>query len=426
MRTADRGEGAVSYIAVILLIAGIAAAVTLSGVGDTVAGGIEAGICKVAGRTGCAEPAAHEGQQPNPPSQQEWGNRNTDPDKPPPKPTDAETRKGKEAADKVRKYLDSDCAWYQFFGCDKPQSPKDVLSGMSPGEINALFAELSDDEIRRLLKEDGVVGVLKVRADASLLHHLERVAPKSIDPDFTDVRDHGKKPSNPATDYGTVPNGQLFGTTGEPSLTDINQGGIGDCWWLASMGALSQTPAGREQIKNMIRQNPNGTYTVTFPDGEKVTVTPYFPIDKNGSLSYASPAGQPPVVWPLVLEKALAAKRGSYGKLVSGDGGDGMKILTGKSGESKNPKNVSQEQLQKWLDSGAGVTLLTPDSDKVGGKPIYEGPSSRLHADHVYVVKGITKDGKVELYNPWGYDHATITMEEFHKYFEDVDMNPIK
>ncbi|WP_037559768.1 hypothetical protein [Spirillospora albida] len=45
----DRGEGAVSYIAVIILIAGILAAIAVSGIGGKITDGIGKAIDKVAG-----------------------------------------------------------------------------------------------------------------------------------------------------------------------------------------------------------------------------------------------------------------------------------------------------------------------------------------------------------------------------------------
>jgi hypothetical protein len=45
----DRGEGAVSYIAVIILIAGILAAIAVSGIGTKIQTGIGNAIDKVAG-----------------------------------------------------------------------------------------------------------------------------------------------------------------------------------------------------------------------------------------------------------------------------------------------------------------------------------------------------------------------------------------
>jgi hypothetical protein len=326
------------------------------------------------------------------------------------------------AAGEVRDALKEGCAWYELM-CDRRQSVRDVIGRLSAGEINALFNQLGDDEVRLLLRRDRVVDILKVRSDVSLLHHLELLAPNSIEPDITNVREYREKPSNTATAWGAVPDGRLFGTDGEPSLGHVKQGSIADCWWLAGMGALANSQEGRAHLKGMLSQNPNGTYTVTFPMEEKVTVTPYFPIDEDGSLTFAYPDGRPPAIWPLVLEKALAEKWGGYRRLVQGDGGDAMEILTGRHAVSKRPAVVGQAELRTAVDQGA-VTLLTPDDGSADA--IFEGRRARLRTDHVYVVEQVAGDGRVKLYNPWGRDHSTITMEEFHRHFEDVDMSPIR
>ncbi|MEO3822528.1 hypothetical protein [Actinomadura sp. B10D3] len=51
----DRGEGAVSHIAVILVLAAVVAVVATSPLGGKVAGGLESAVCEVSGDAGCAE-----------------------------------------------------------------------------------------------------------------------------------------------------------------------------------------------------------------------------------------------------------------------------------------------------------------------------------------------------------------------------------
>jgi hypothetical protein len=105
----------------------------------------------------------------------------------------------------------------------------------------------------------------------------------------------------------------LFGPNG-PRLTDAQQGLLNDCTWLAGFAGLAALdPA---QIEAMITDNRDGTYTVRFPDGD-VTVDDEFFVREDGVVIYAQPAAG--VLWPLVLEKALAAyKGGSYATLDSG------------------------------------------------------------------------------------------------------------
>ena len=62
---------------------------------------------------------------------------------------------------------------------------------------------------------------------------------------------------NPTYQTSTLP---LFGATGAPSYLDVNQGYLGDCYFVASLGEMAlQDPS---LIENMITANGNGTYSV--------------------------------------------------------------------------------------------------------------------------------------------------------------------
>ncbi|MQY03864.1 polymorphic toxin-type HINT domain-containing protein [Actinomadura macrotermitis] len=52
----DRGEGSLSYVTVVLLVAAVTAAITVVAIPDQILGGIRAGVCRVAGDKGCDKP----------------------------------------------------------------------------------------------------------------------------------------------------------------------------------------------------------------------------------------------------------------------------------------------------------------------------------------------------------------------------------
>jgi hypothetical protein len=70
----------------------------------------------------------------------------------------------------------------------------------------------------------------------------------------------------------------LYGSYTAPQMSSIQQGALGDCYYLASIDAiLNQSP---QLISKLITQNANGTFTVTFPkatnqqaSSETVTLT---------------------------------------------------------------------------------------------------------------------------------------------------------
>ena len=101
--------------------------------------------------------------------------------------------------------------------------------------------------------------------------------------------------------------GVLFGANG-PSYTDVRQGEIGDCYFLASLAEIAmQNPTA---ITSMFIVNGDGTYTVRFFNGSQaqyVTVDQQLPTT-SGTLIFdglgASAASASNVLWVALAEKA--------------------------------------------------------------------------------------------------------------------------
>ena len=80
--------------------------------------------------------------------------------------------------------------------------------------------------------------------------------------------------------------GQLF--VGGAAYTDINQGYLGDCYFVSTLAETALKNPG--VIANMFITNGDGTYTVRFYNNGKpqyVTVDSYLPTDASGRLIYA-------------------------------------------------------------------------------------------------------------------------------------------
>jgi hypothetical protein len=161
-------------------------------------------------------------------------------------------------------------------------------------------------------------GSLKDRDPASKLNTLISKWFGGEDHPLAFIRKDPSKPdpNAPRNQYRYVPvDGVLFRSTG-PSLADIRQGSIGDCYFLASLGAVAQTHP--QAIRDMITDNRDGTYTVRFfieGAAAYVTVDRMLPVDGNNMLVYsgAGRAATLPTVlhssnaiWPHLIEKAYA------------------------------------------------------------------------------------------------------------------------
>jgi hypothetical protein len=166
--------------------------------------------------------------------------------------------------------------------------------------------------------------------------------------------------------------GALWGKDG-PKLDDIRQGGLGDCYFLAAMGAVvQQNPAAiRKLFKNA---QPNAkTYTVTLHDPSQklaavdITVDTELPTLKGSDHQlayegYSAHGDAPQALWPAILEKAYAQLVGGYD--IEGEGGfagGALEVLTGvKSDPSQAPNQQTiLDRFRELEKSGKAVVVAT-------------------------------------------------------------------
>lgn len=233
----------------------------------------------------------------------------------------------------------------------------------------------------------------------------------------------------PGTTYKPV-NLPLFGTNG-PQASDINQGWLGDCYFEAAMAELArQNP---NAVKNMIHDNGDGTYSVTFYRPRNfwefwepkyvptvVTVDNKFPVDKYGNPIY----DRSPALWDMILEKAYAKYRsGNYGTIgYGGDSAQAMTALTGVGSREQNTRLTSINELAAWDTQKQAITAATKSK-----LPSNDPLAAMIVPSHVYYVESVDPvHGTVTLGNPWGtYTGALVlTMAQFQLYFGTVYVNP--
>ena len=94
---------------------------------------------------------------------------------------------------------------------------------------------------------------------------------------------------------------------------DINQGALGNCWFLASIASVSENPALIKRIFITKEYNKKGLYQLRIcKNGEwvKVTVDDYIPCYYGGGPMFCRATGDE--LWVLLLEKAYAKLHGNY------------------------------------------------------------------------------------------------------------------
>ncbi|MDY0059699.1 MAG: C2 family cysteine protease [Myxococcota bacterium] len=230
----------------------------------------------------------------------------------------------------------------------------------------------------------------------------------------------------------------------EADPSDVKQGSLGNCYLMAGLAAIANTDP--DVLKNMIKDNGDGTYTVTFylkenrigvfSSGSKVsiTVTNQFPM-RNGQPAFAKKGdsgNSGPELWVMLIEKAWAVHQGSYedsrGSKVKMDT-DIMAYMTGKKSESVYCSSTSEsEMLKKMLAANEGghpMTAGMPQKTKVSDDVTKAAEEKGLYFNHAYTVMSVDKEGKnIILRNPWGSsDPKSMTTADVKKIFNYVTIN---
>lgn len=200
------------------------------------------------------------------------------------------------------------------------------------------------------------------------------------------------------------------------------QGGLGDCYFISALSSSASTEQGRRAIRDMVQDNNDGTYTVTFPGAPDEPIRITRPTDAQLAL-YAK--GSEHGIWAAVIEKAYgeyasrSVLRRNIFSLSSneipqeniGSGSlksDGLRILTpgGVDSYSFNFGNESNDELDKALTDatrdGRPITLGRNGSpwETLGLSNGDDGVPRR----HEYAVIGYDPETKTLLVrNPWGH-----------------------
>jgi WXG100 family type VII secretion target len=273
-----------------------------------------------------------------------------------------------------------------------------------------------------------------------------------INPDFSGV-DNTK-----GVQY-TLYNGQLFiqggGDAADVDPNDISQGMLGDCYFMASLASVANNKP--DLIKNMLHQNTDGTYTVSFyekrnplafwdPEFKKVDIT----VDgnlptKNGSLYFAAAgdsvngAGE---TWSAIVEKAYAKWKGGYENIEGGWTHDALQMISGKASTTIKNADLTWDDVKKYANGqyGFGAESHTDYKLEIGGKTLIDFPdevskldaykNSVLVGGHSYYVTGVDEATKeVIIHNPWGWNSGSgeirMGFDDFKKNFQKVSVNPL-
>ncbi|MBM80480.1 MAG: hypothetical protein CMJ78_07795 [Planctomycetaceae bacterium] len=190
---------------------------------------------------------------------------------------------------------------------------------------------------------------------------------------------------------------------------DVAQGTLGNCWFLAALGALADTSP--QVIRSMV-QEQNGQYFVRFYTRQN-DMAPLAPVWIPVSFELAGGAGadvdsQNNVeVWVRVIERAYIQFVGGASNVTGGYPSTAFELITGYPAIPGNTiGSNTANQIQAALNNGRIVWIATLDEPQL---------PAGLVPLHAYEVTGIYTDQfnvkHAQLRNPHGTNNVTIELE---------------
>lgn len=230
----------------------------------------------------------------------------------------------------------------------------------------------------------------------------------------------------------------LFSAAG-PVFTDIEQGRVGDCYFMSALASIAKTAPDR--IRQLVTDLGDGTFAVHFhnADGSDAVVrvdADFHRDPADGRLAYAGRRTDR-VNWVSVVEKAWAYhrdQRGTYDSIADGNAPgisveralglpDSSYFSNGKADAVRdgnpdpsvfaNAGAMFKRLLIEW-QSGRAVTLSGPSILSRVGDGIDQVADNERRGQHVYMVKTVDlKYGTITLYDPYGTE-CTISADTMY------------
>jgi hypothetical protein len=238
----------------------------------------------------------------------------------------------------------------------------------------------------------------------------------------------------------------------------------GDCWVAAGLAAVVQMHTEKDEfMKDVITNNGDGTYTVTFfevKDGSRTPIPVLLDAKDVGeiraglanghALTSDDRAGDTPELWPALVEKAYLKEYPTQGGAPS----QMMERLTGMpsqfvpfpgllqkapwpQGAGDVPK-VTLEGLAALHKDKYAIALGTFTDDNPNYRqpayseshPAYSeaGRAEPLYPNHAYFVTGVDLMKRtVTVQNPWQGSHKDIVIpyDDVQKVFASASLNPV-
>lgn len=235
------------------------------------------------------------------------------------------------------------------------------------------------------------------------------------------------------------------GDTNAIDANDVNQDGYGSCAVMSSIASIAAHNP--EPIRDMIRDNGDGTYTVTFQrydEGvfgieafgggwESVEITVAGPFE--GAAANAGDVGGDgqAEMWPAIIEKAYGQFTGN-GYATYDDGENPATVqeaILGRDATTATPNDYSAGDLNERLENGEAVVAWTAGSDGWTPEQQKIADAYGIAGGHAYRVEDVYVDEngetRIKLDNPWGpNDDVDMPYSEYQALYYQVNSTPTR
>ncbi len=224
---------------------------------------------------------------------------------------------------------------------------------------------------------------------------------------------------------------------GKIEFDDVRQGSIGNCYFMASISALTECPQIIAEIFRVLDVQKNGCYEVCLKiDGEwnVVILDDFFPCSKTSKKPiFAKSKGNE--LWAILLEKAWAKVNGGYINTVAGMASEVIECLTNfpyeynqtsEALDSEDAKQALWEKIMYASKTDYIMTTALPQRDGAKELGLVEGHEYTLEEGKEVVYKGENLR-LLKIRNPWGsinykgawgqnYEHWDDKLKELFDY----------
>jgi len=225
--------------------------------------------------------------------------------------------------------------------------------------------------------------------------------------DGCDMYNHWKTMQEVAESKGNT--FSVIGTSGI-NWNDIQQGALGNCYFLAALAAIAKQQP--DILENMFVERelwPQNIFkTKWFINGKEsiLTVDNMIPANEYGTFfTHQSPNGE---FWTVILAKTWAKIYGNFKAVEGGITATAIRAITGSASVSfmmSDQTGDNGDKLWGQLVTGTEQGFAMGAGTGGGGNPTFYG----LASGHAYGILGAADVGTygkvVKMYNPWGSDN---------------------